>query len=561
GLSSLTGLLPVGTGLPVIGGLLGGSTSTTGTTGGFSLPIIGGLLGGSANSGLGLSSLTGLLPVGTGLPVIGGLLGGSTSTTGTTGGFSLPIIGGLLGGSANSGLGLGAVVPAAATAGLSPLSFVGSVPSIVLSGVGGSGFGPGSLPAGQPSIGTVVPSLPSFGGIGGLAQLPGVTPGSLAGGAGGTGPSPAGGSFLTNTLPLSQVLSAQPTLAYSGMVNRPRANRSPASVAASSGTDAEGDHSPETLNATALTSAPSPVFRPGCGCDAGSGLTIGTPTVNGQPAGTLPGPGVTVGQPVVVVVPVSNSGTTTITGISGSTTSGAMQCGATSLAAGASTTCTYTTTGQSGTQIVPVAVSGTGPTGPVATTGTVYYTGTTPGGTTGQLTVSNPTVNNTPAGSAPGPQVTTGQPAQVTVTVTDSGTTPVSAITSTTPNGSMQCTDTSLTVGQSTTCTITSPAQSGAVSVPVSVTGSGPDGSPITSGTTVYYTGTPGGTTGGQLTVSNPTVNNNPADSAPGPQVTTGQPAQVTVTVTDSGTTPISAISGTSPSGNLQCANSSLTAG
>ena len=88
-LGSLTGSLPLlgGGGLPVVGGLLGGSTE-----GG--LPIVGGLLGG-ATGGAGGLPVVGSLPVigglggAGGLPVVGSLpvLGGTTTSTTTGGGL------------------------------------------------------------------------------------------------------------------------------------------------------------------------------------------------------------------------------------------------------------------------------------------------------------------------------------------------------------------------------------------------------------------------------------------------------------------------------------------
>jgi len=296
-------------------------------------------------------------------------------------------------------------------------------------------------------------------------------------------------------------------------------------------------------------------------------LTVGTPTVNGQPAGAAPGPNTPEGAPLAIVVPIQNSGDTPVTGISGSTPDGSMICGSTELAPGESTTCAAATTAGSGAQTVPVQVTGTGPSGSlVSGNGTVYYTGTPavpPPGGGGALTVGTPTANGQAAGTAPGPEVPDGQQAAIEVPVQNTGDGSVSNLSGATPSGSLTCDSTDLAPGESTTCSIEADPTPGPNVVPVTVTAENEDGTPTAGATVTYFQGdvSPGPGDQPEITVSNPTVNGVAAGTAPGPVVPEGEDAQVEATVTNTGAIDVSGLDANAPQGELTCESTELAPG
>jgi hypothetical protein len=118
------------------------------------------------------------------------------------------------------------------------------------------------------------------------------------------------------------------------------------------------------------------------------------------------------------------------------------------------------------------------------------------------LSVGNPTVNGSPAGTAPGPQVASGQNAAGLVTVTNTGTNQLTNLKATSPKGTLSCAATTLNSGQSTTCGLSSVAGTGAQNDPVTVTAVDPAGKTLSGVTTLNYLGTsalalPSGTTSG----------------------------------------------------------------
>ncbi|MGH3502567.1 MAG: hypothetical protein ACRDQA_17000, partial [Nocardioidaceae bacterium] len=99
----------------------------------------------------------------------------------------------------------------------------------------------------------------------------------------------------------------------------------------------------------------------GNGNGPGGKVTIGDITVNGQPAGTAPGPGVDAGDTITISVPVKNSGSHTVTNVVAGTPAGLMDCTDKELATGESTTCSATVQASSGSQQIPVRAAAVDP--------------------------------------------------------------------------------------------------------------------------------------------------------------------------------------------------------
>jgi uncharacterized protein (DUF983 family) len=321
--------------------------------------------------------------------------------------------------------------------------------------------------------------------------------------------------------------------------------------------------------------------QPG-GDEPGSGLpgvSVSGVRVNGQPADEAPGPEVAPGEPVDVTVTVTNTGNTAIDQLGGS---GGLSCRSAKLAAGQSTTCGVEYTPQSaGDYTAQVSVTAVGPDGSSSTaTGVAYFvvTSNQPGqpGEPGEpglpsVAVSDVVVNGQPADEAPGPEVASGRPVNVTVTVTNTGGTDIDQLGG---SGGLTCRSAKLAAGQSTTCGVQyTPRATGDYTAQVSVTAVGPDGSSSTATGVAYFVVTepngsqpggnqPGGNQPGSklpgVSMSNVRVNGQPADETPGPQVDPGDPVNVTLTVTNTGGTDIDQLGG---SGGLTCRSAKLAAG
>ncbi|WP_427886973.1 hypothetical protein ACQHIV_29060 [Kribbella sp. GL6] len=285
-------------------------------------------------------------------------------------------------------------------------------------------------------------------------------------------------------------------------------------------------------------------------------VTPGTPTINGKPAGQKPGPNVKPGDKTTVSVPVSNTGGTTVNGLTATTPRGAMTCGKTSLQPGESTTCSMSTTAGQGSQNIPYVVNGTSGTTPVTATGTAHYQGKKPA--PGKLTTGTPTINGKPANHKPGPNVKPGDKTTVTVPVSNSGDTPVDNLHGTSSNGTLKCGATSLQPGQSTTCSTTYTAKPGDQGIQYAVNGTS-GSTPVSTTGTVYYQGKK--PTPGKLTTGTPTINGTQADHKPGPNVKPGDRTTVTVPVTNSGGTEVAGLKGSTQHGQMTCSKSNLQPG
>lgn len=125
--------------------------------------------------------------------------------------------------------------------------------------------------------------------------------------------------------------------------------------------------------------APAPGAGEGCDCD----LTLGTPTVNGQSAGSPAGVEVPADRQATVAVPVTNTGTDRLSSLSVSGPGGPMTCSADSLGAGRTTTCRGSFTPATGASSAPITAGATTAAGDRAeAVGTAFVTGTT-GSSTG----------------------------------------------------------------------------------------------------------------------------------------------------------------------------------
>ncbi|HTF10045.1 MAG TPA: hypothetical protein VK659_17900, partial [Asanoa sp.] len=298
------------------------------------------------------------------------------------------------------------------------------------------------------------------------------------------------------------------------------------------------------------------------GTDLGE-LSAATPTVNGTPAGTAPGPNVTTGGDAVIVVVVSNPGDAPINGLTAATPAGAMTCVATTLAPAASTTCTITGVAAQGQNTAPMTFTATtGTNVALSDTATAFYTGTGTGGTDlGELSAAAPTVNGTPAGTAPGPNVTTGGNAVIVVVVSNPGDAPISGLAGTTPAGALTCAATTLAPAATTTCTITGVAAQGQNTVAMTFTATTGNDVPLTDTTTANFTGQDTAPAPGVLNTGTPTVNGQPAGSAPGPTVPNGSNLTVAVPVSNTGGSPITSVSASTPAGTMTCGDTTLAPG
>src|SRR5699024_2976202 len=110
------------------------------------------------------------------------------------------------------------------------------------------------------------------------------------------------------------------------------------------------------------------------------------------------------------------------------------------------------------------------------------------------VAVSDVSVNGEPAGQAPGPQVSSGEPVDVQVTVTNTGGVDIEELDA---SGQLSCEASSLAPGESTSCGAqVMPDAPGQYEVSVSVNATGPEGSTASAEGTAYFevtNGQPGG--------------------------------------------------------------------
>ncbi|TCJ20932.1 hypothetical protein EPD65_15975, partial [Nocardioides jejuensis] len=426
-------------------------------------------------------------------------------------------------------------------------------------------------PPNQPILGSVTQLLGGGGPLGGLTSglstltnhttttydVPTVSVRNLAAPTAKTAPAPA---------PATTMLATTKAAPAAGIPAPSKGTTPAADLAATSGLAATSAPAAAPKPKAAMTTT-SKVASPAadCACD----LTVGTPTVNGTAAGSSGSAQAPAGKPSTVAVPVTNTGSFTVSALSVSGPGGAMKCGTTTLAAAASTTCNGTYTPTAGEQSAPVYATGSTPDGSnPSATGLLFVTGLAgaagssgtstgnTGSTTGGspaggtpdedcnciLTAGTPTVGGQAAGAPEIAKVPTGQSTTASIPVYNAGDKTVTNLSASSPEGSLTCADTELAPTESTACSAPIKPEAGDQVVPITVYGTTPEGGSTTTQGIAYVTGV---TDGSQPTDGSTT----PGSSEP----------------TDGGTTPTNGTTtpgstdGSQPTGGTDCPAGSIT--
>jgi hypothetical protein len=207
---------------------------------------------------------------------------------------------------------------------------------------------------------------------------------------------------------------------------------------------------------------------------------------NGTDNDAAPGPTVAVGSTVTWTYLVTNTGTLTLNPVTVTDDKvGAITCPQTSLAAGASMTCTNTGIAVAGQYTNVGTVSGKPPTGPnVTASNPDNYFGSAPG-----IMIVKKT-NGTNNDMAPGPTVPVGSTVTWTYLVTNTGNVTLNGVAVTDDKvGAITCPSTTLAAGASMTCTKTGTAVAGQYTNIGTVTGTPVVGSSVTANNPDNYFG------------------------------------------------------------------------
>jgi hypothetical protein len=250
---------------------------------------------------------------------------------------------------------------------------------------------------------------------------------------------------------------------------------------------------------------------------------------NGQDADSAPGPSIAVGSAVTWTYQVTNSGDTSLSniGVSDNMLGAVTTCPATTLAAGASMTCTVTGTAIVGQYSNVGTVTGTPPTGtPVTTTDPSHYLGTSPG-----IAIEK-TTNGVDADNPPGPSIAVGTSVTWHYIVTNTGNQSLTSVSvGDSVIGPIVCPDSTLKAGKKMSCSATGVAQVGQYTNLGTVTATPPTGPPLTHTDPSLYFGTQPG-----IGIEKST-NGQDADQAPGPEISEGATVTWEYVVTNSGDT------------------------
>jgi len=209
---------------------------------------------------------------------------------------------------------------------------------------------------------------------------------------------------------------------------------------------------------------------------------------NGHDADAAPGPTITEGQPVTWTYVVTNTGDTTLSSVSITDDQGVtVNCPASSLLPGQTMSCTASGTAIGGQYANIGTVTGTSPCGDIVSD-------TDPSHYLGQALVASIRIekatNGHDADTAPGPTITQGQPVTWTYVVTNTGDISLSSIGVTDNQGvAVSCPVSSLTPGQSMTCTASGLAIGGQYANIGSVNGTTPTGSIRSDSDSSHYFG------------------------------------------------------------------------
>ena len=301
-------------------------------------------------------------------------------------------------------------------------------------------------------------------------------------------------------------------------------------------------------------------------------LTIEKTTNTANPA-TPPGPLVAVGDPVVWAYVVENTGNVALTGVTVADDQGVtVTCPATTLAVGASMTCTANGTAEAGQYTNTGTATGTGPPTtdvdgnvtpgePVGGGDPSFYNGVE-----SAVTILKK-VNGEDANSPPGPAVAVGSTVEWTYEVANTGTGALTAVEVVDDQGvTVTCPGTTLAAGASMTCTASGVAEAGQNTNTGTATGTGPETTNETGGTlpgqevtdtdTATYHGVE------SLVIVVKMVNGEDANTPPGPAVAVGSTVEWTYEVTNAGSDELTDVEVVDDQGvTVTCPGTTLAAG
>lgn len=271
---------------------------------------------------------------------------------------------------------------------------------------------------------------------------------------------------------------------------------------------------------------------------------------NGLDADAAPGPSVPAGSTVNWTYEITNIGSEDLIGIAVTDDQGvSVSCPGTTLAAGASMTCTGSGTAQAGqySNLGTVAAT-TSPSGEnvVASDPSHYY-----GQTLGLIKRTNGIESNAP----PGPVLVPGSTVTWTYEVTNPGPASVTGLAVSDDQGVVvNCPQTTIAAGETVVCTGSGTAQGGQYTNVGTATATLPLGGTVTGTDTSYYFGNP-------ISLQKAT-NGFDADTAPGPSVAVGSTVSWTYEVSNHGVDAMTGVAVTDDQGvTVTCPSTTLAAG
>jgi uncharacterized repeat protein (TIGR01451 family) len=277
--------------------------------------------------------------------------------------------------------------------------------------------------------------------------------------------------------------------------------------------------------------------------------------VNNQDIAAPPGPSITAGQPVTWQYILTNVGQVPLSNVSVADDRGVtVSCPSTTLAAGASMTCTASGKAQACQYQNIGLASGQAASGQQATAADPsYYFGTIQPGIQVETRI-----NSQDADTSPGPEIPLNSPLTWAYTVTNTGNSVLSnVLVGDDRLGPVSCPKTTLQPGEQMTCYVPGTAAAGQYDTQGSVTADPPCGSPVSDDDGTHYFG--GGISGLQV---NKLVNGQDAPW-PGLPIQVGQQVVWSYTVTNSGQVPLTGIGVTDddPAVTVSCPKTALQPG
>lgn len=273
-------------------------------------------------------------------------------------------------------------------------------------------------------------------------------------------------------------------------------------------------------------------------------------STEGQDADLPPGPVLAVGQPVNWTYVVTNVGSDPLDNVTVTDDQGVVvSCPATTLAVGASMTCTGAGTAQAGQYAnVGQASATTVPAGEptVASDPSHYF---------GQILLLEKATEGADADLPPGPPLVPGSPVTWTYVVSNPGPASVTGVAVTDDQGVIvSCPGTALAAGESVTCTGSGVVQAGQYANVGTATATLPLGGTVSVSDPSHYFGV--------LLALEKATNGFDADSPPGPSLAVGTPVSWTYVVTNASTDTLTAVDVTDDQGvTVSCPGTTLGAG